>query len=72
MHFWSTEIRAIDPIDGQMKKWAGPNVEAPTRKLAEEWCQQNGLGYCRIKDILVAEIDMRTGKITDYEKPNLN
>lgn len=26
MKLWVTEIRAIDPIDGEIKTWAGPNV----------------------------------------------
>ncbi len=57
MRFWGTEIRAIDPMDGEMKTWGGPVVPGITYKDAKRYCRDNGLGYCKvIKDMLVASI----------------
>ena len=47
---------AIDPRDGQMKKWCGPEITAETHKEAEEYCQNNGLGYCKVEGLLICEI----------------
>ena len=56
MKLFATEIRAIDPVDGNMKTFAGPNVPAISWSFAERYCQDNGLGYCRVIGQLVAEI----------------
>lgn len=32
---------AIDPSDGELKKWSGPHIEAPTWKMAQEWCNEH-------------------------------
>lgn len=61
MKTWCTEIMAIDPIDGEMKKWIGPNVPGTTQKDAENYCQHNGLGYCKISNLLVVEIPCKKG-----------
>lgn len=56
MYKWLTEIYAKCPIDGTIKKFCGQHIEAPTRKLAHQYCQQNGLGYLFVTDkYLVAE-----------------
>lgn len=52
---WLTEIRAVDPVDGQMKTWAGPDVPGNSREEAERYCQENGLGYCEVIGSLVLE-----------------
>ena len=39
-----------------MKLWGGPNIEAETQKAAEEYCQENGLGYCKVIGELIEEI----------------
>ena len=56
MKYWTTEIRAIDPIDGYLKNWCGPNVPGESWEDAEKYCQENGLGYCRITGELICEI----------------
>lgn len=48
MIYWTTEIIAIDPIDGQEKLWQGPYVPGRTIEEAMEYCQMNGLGYCQV------------------------
>lgn len=56
MKLYATTIQAIDPEDGQLKHWCGPNVPGLTRHMAERHCQANGLGYCSILGELIAEI----------------
>lgn len=53
---YCTEIRAINPVTGQLSTWAGPNVPGISFKTAEEYCQQNGLGYCKVIGRAIAEI----------------
>ncbi len=49
-----TIIHAVDPYDGVLKTWCGPNVPAPTFELAVEYCLNNGLGYCMVIGELVS------------------
>jgi len=70
MKTWSTIIYARHNITGQFTKFVGPNVKAPTRQLATEWCEKN-CGYLHVDDELVAEVD-ENGTITDYENTELN
>lgn len=79
MKIWGTEVKAICPIDGELKTFGGPNIKAPSRQLAHEYCQNNGLGYCRITDELIAEIPCKEGtyepdwdNMTDYENIQRN
>lgn len=74
MKTWGTTIYAKCPLTGEMKTYGGPNIQAPTRELAFEWCQNNGLGYCHIEGELVAEIPCKSEsyepdwtKMIDYE-----
>lgn len=69
MKTWCTEIKAIDPIDGQLKSYAGPNVNAPTWSLADDYCQTHGLGYCKVSGQLIAEIPCKPGTYeADFSK----
>ena len=79
MRMWVTEIKAIDPITGELKLWSGPNVPGINYEDAERYCQQNELGYCCVLGELVAEIPCKEGahepdieKMVDYEKINNN
>ena len=56
MKTYLTEIKAIDPIDGELKTFGGPNIISLTPKLAEEYLQLNGLGYCKIIGELIMEV----------------
>lgn len=76
---WVTEIKAIDPNDGVLKSWCGPNVPGINHEDAVRFCQNDGLGYCRVIGELTAEIPCKEGtnepdfdKMVDYEKINSN
>ena len=56
MKKWVTSIMALDPITNEMKKWCGPEVFGETLKDAEDYCQNNGLGYCKVEGLLICEI----------------
>lgn len=45
---WATQLKAIDPTDGELKSWVGPPISANTIEEAKEYCQQNELGYLEI------------------------
>lgn len=60
MKKWVTEIKALEAATGQMKKWCGPNVEAPTHELAQDWCDNN-MGYLKVVGELVCEIPCLPG-----------
>jgi hypothetical protein len=69
MKIWTTEIFAKCAETNKYKKFCGPNIEAPTQKLAHEYCQNNGFGYLNISDELIMEIPCKSKN--DY-KPNCN
>jgi len=56
MYYWTTEIKAIDPSDGVLKKWAGPNVPGINESDAKHYLETHELGYCEISGQLIAEI----------------
>jgi hypothetical protein len=74
MRFWITEILAVDPSDGELKRWFGPNVPGINRPMAEDYCQKNELGYCLVVRELISETpykdDTDWSKQVNYE--NLN
>ena len=45
---WTTEIQATDPIDNELKLWQGPNIPGESIEDAIEYCNENGLGYCKV------------------------
>jgi hypothetical protein len=61
---WVTKIIAIDPRQPEIggkpnyKEFGGPNVPGKTQKDAEDYCQNNGLGYCKVEGILIEEIPL--------------
>jgi len=61
MKKWVTEIKAIDPMTNEPKKWMGPYITAPTMEDAIEYCQKNGLGYCKVTGQLISEIPCKEG-----------
>jgi len=79
MNLYCTEVKAISHIDGELKKYAGPNVPGISFADAQDYCENNGLGYCKVVGMLIAEIPCKEGtfepdwdKMVDYEKKNLN
>lgn len=65
MKLWVTQIKAIDPIDMEMKIWAGPHVPGITFGFAKMYCQNNGLGYCEVIGELIAEIHCKSDNPKD-------
>jgi hypothetical protein len=79
MKIWLTEIKAICPIRNELITWCGPNVEAFTHSLAQEYCYTSGLGYCKVVGELISEIPCKDGtheadfsKIVNYDDNQLN
>lgn len=48
MKLWQTEIRAADPKDGILKSWVGPPIPGFDLKDAEEYLENNDMGYMKI------------------------
>jgi hypothetical protein len=62
---WVTEIRAIDPDDGQIKMWHGPIVYGENEKEARQYCDTHLLGYCEIVGLFICTINRsKSEKIT--------
>lgn len=59
---FTTEIKAIHPESGELVTWQGPNVPGICFNDAQEYCNSNGLGYCKVTGILncVENDGMRT------------
>jgi hypothetical protein len=74
-----TEIQAISPITGELTTYGGPHVPGISETTAQEYCELNGLGYCKVVGELIAEIPCKEGtyepnwdEMVDYEKERLN
>lgn len=74
-----TEIKALCPYTGEMKTYGGPEVPGISFADAQAYCENNGLGYCKVIGRLVAEIPCKDGtyepdwdNMTDYENKKLN
>ena len=70
MRFFTTELLAIDPVDGILKTWQGPHVQAISFDDAKQYCNSEGMGYLRVTGILVKEVDEETGETIDYSNDN--
>lgn len=53
---FQTMCRAIDPKDGELKKWIGPRIEAISWGEAREKIKE--FGYLQISGVLQSEIEM--------------
>ena len=79
MQLYGTYIKAIDPATGELKTWCGPDVPGLTQAMAQQYCQRNGLGYCEVHGLLIADIPCKPSTykpdfngLIDYQLPNLN
>lgn len=61
--YYLTELIAIDPQDQELKIWAGPRIWAESKEKAEEYCQRNGLGFCKVIGEFDSEINDRNESI---------
>lgn len=74
-----TEIKAIKPSTGELINYCGPEVPGISFQDAQDYCERNGLGYCKVIGLLVAEIPCKEGtyepdfnNMIDYENTKLN
>lgn len=66
---YCTEIKAISPHDKEMYSYAGPHVPGISFKDAQDYCENNGLGYCKVTGVLIAEIPCKPGTYeADFDK----
>lgn len=75
MKQYTTTIKAI--IKGEVKTFCGPNVQGISFADAQDYCENNGLGYCTVTGVLVATIPVKENKpdfdnAINYENINLN
>ena len=69
MRIYTTKIRAIDPVTGDLKLWAGQDIHAESFEKAEQYCREK-IGYCEVDGELISVIDEHTGIKIDFD--NLN
>lgn len=79
MLLFTTHIQAIDPKTGNMTTWSGPDVPAISFSDAQDYCERNGLGYCKVAGQLMMRIPFKSETFTpdwdkaiDYEAIGLN
>ena len=70
---YTTIIRASK--DGELKTFSGPHVPGISVADAQQYCEDNGLGYCRILGLLIVEIPCKDNKpdinnMTEYDSWN--
>ena len=61
MNTYLTEIWALCPKDNVIKQYGGPNVPADTASEAQEWLDENELGYCKVIGKIVSTIETPDG-----------
>lgn len=61
MKIWTTLIYAKCAETNIITTFCGQNIEAPTKQLAHQYCQRNGLGYLHISDELVMDVPCKKG-----------
>ena len=70
MNHYTTKIKAINPLTGILTEYCGPFIPGISFEDAENYCQLNGLGYCKVVGKLI-EVQSFDGTIKEnYE--NLN
>ena len=47
MNTYLTELTAVGP-DGELRKYAGPRIEADSYDAARAWCATNEMPYLRV------------------------
>ena len=79
MNIYTTKITAIDPKDGKLKDYSGQRVVGISFQDAQNYCDNNELGYCKVEGLLIAEIPCKTGTfepdwrgLIDHETKSLN
>lgn len=49
LYWWLTEFEAPNPDSGELQKWAGPSMLAPSLEVANILCKTIGLGQCKVR-----------------------
>lgn len=60
MKKWSTAFQAIKPTTGEVVTWQGPVIEAYTKGLAQQWCDENA-GHLVIDGEVESIIECKPG-----------
>ena len=61
--WYGTEITALQPITGELRRYGGPHVPGISVEDAQEYCNRN-IGYCKVIGQLIAEIGTKADGIT--------
>lgn len=65
---WLTEIKALDPEDGQLKTYCGPEVEAASLEGAQKYCQEK-MPWCWVIGQIISHIPCKEGTTDpDWDK----
>lgn len=77
MNVYLTEVTSECPVTGELKTYRGPNAYGISFADAREYCDRNGMGYCRIVGEIVLEVNAdgltpNWDTEIDYETPKLN
>lgn len=56
MKIYTTKIKAICPFTNKLRTYFGPNVQGNTIEEAQQYCEENGIGYCKVFQELVKEV----------------
>ena len=67
MFTFSTYLKAICPITGNLIEFTGEPIIAISKQDALDYCQNNGLGYLHIGDIISCVIDYDTGQEENFD-----
>jgi hypothetical protein len=67
MKLYTTELKAIDPHDGQLKTWMGQYIEAISFQDAVNICKRE-FGYLKVVGELVKEIPTQKDGTPDWDK----
>lgn len=71
-NIYSTIIKAINPITNELNTFVGPNVEGISFEDAQNYCENNGLGYCQVDSLLISEIPSNDSNPNWKERKDYN
>lgn len=67
MNLYCTSVRAMCPITGDLRTFAGPNVPGISFEDARAYCNRNYLSFLSIDGALVSEIPVKEGTTCDAD-----
>lgn len=65
MRTFCTEFKAILVENGEIRTFGGPNIQAPSWQLAQEWCHENA-GHLLVTGELIEEIPLNEHGVADF------